>query len=305
MRALWLLGLMACTDKMDTGETDVDTGTDTEMGTDADTDTDSELQICDYWNGNDWAVWCGGDDPARLVLNTSQSSDPECPDYYSVGAVSGGEPATVLELATCDDSCVYQRSQAVMVLYCDTRGEYITYVPGGPGQDGDGAECPSLIQAMTVAGTGWYETFGDYQLDFPCPGNAVPVVDNVEDSQLVWVADEGPVVISETVTVEDADDDVLFSASVRIVGGFEPGLDQLLLTTRPVDIGGTWDSRSGTFSLSGDASPAAYQQALRGVGFNSTSEASGLKTLEITVNDGGSISEPVSRTVRVFVVEEQ
>ncbi len=305
MRALCLLGLMACTDKMDTGETDVDTGTDTEMGTDADTEPDSELQICDYWNSSDWAVWCDGNNPERLVLNTSQSGDPECPDYYGVDSATGADAATVLNQAECDDSCVYQRFQAVMVLYCDTRGEYITYRPGGPGQDGDGEDCPSLIQAMTVAGSGWYETFEDYQLDFPCPDNAVPVVDNLETSQQEWISGEGPVVVSETLTVEDADDDVLFSAAVRIVSGFEPGLDQLLLTTRPGAIGGTWDSRSGTFSLSGDASPAAYQQVLRGVGFNSTAAASGVKTLEITVNDGGSVSEPVSRMIRVFVVEEQ
>jgi hypothetical protein len=305
MRALWLLGLMACTDTTEPVEADVDTGTDTELATDGDTDSDSELQICDYWNANDWAVWCGDDNVQRLVLNTSQSGDPECADYYAVGAVTDSDAATVLDLATCDDSCVYQRFQAVMVLYCDTRGEYITYQPGGPGQDGDGDSCPPLIQAMTVAGTGWYETFEDYQLDFPCADNAVPVVDNVEASQLVWVADGGPVVISETVTVEDADDDILFSAKVRFIDGFEPGLDQLFLTIRPLDINGTWDSRTGTFSLTGDASVELYQRAIRGVGFNSTNAASGLKTVEITVNDGGSVSEPVSRTVRVLVVEEE
>lgn len=303
MRILLVFGLMACTDTTDTVETDADT--ESELDTDVDTDTDSELQICDYWLGNDWAVWCGGEDPQRLGLNTSESGDPECPDYYSVGSVTGSDPGQVLDLAMCDDSCVYQRYQAVMVLYCDTRGEYITYQPGGPGQAGDGEDCPPLVQVMTVAGNGWYESFEDYQHDHPCPGNEVPVVDNVEDSLLVWVGGGGPVVISETVTVEDADDDVLISATVRIADGYEPGLDQLVMTTRPVDINGSWDSRTATFTLTGDASPVAYQQALRGVGFNSSATASGTRTVEITAADGSGVSEVASRNVTILTVEEQ
>ncbi|MDP2309897.1 MAG: hypothetical protein Q8P18_28015 [Pseudomonadota bacterium] len=32
----------------------------------------------------------------------------------------------------CDTSCVYVPSVSVMLLYCDTRGEYIGFLDGGP-----------------------------------------------------------------------------------------------------------------------------------------------------------------------------
>lgn len=138
---------------------------------DVDTDTDSapDLSTCAYDWGGDWMVWCGGESPTMLMFHTVGEADPECPDYFSVDGESGGTAQAAMSAAACDNSCVYGPHQAVMLLYCDTRGEYITFLPGGPGQHGDGSECPGLIQGMTIAGSGWYETFEQYSEAHPCP----------------------------------------------------------------------------------------------------------------------------------------
>lgn len=308
MRFMWLgvltlVALAGCTDATDT----VDTDADTDPATEADTDpgTESPFVDCDFTVLDEWAVDCGGATPDRMVLERDLSDDPECPDLYSIGDVTRTDPSDALSAAECDDTCVYRANIAVMVLYCGSRGEYIAYEPGGPGQDGDGAACDPLVQAMTNQGSGWYETFEAYQADFPCPDNQAPTLTDIETSDAEWTSFGGPIPVTDTLVVSDADDTELMSATITLDSGYQPGADSLLLTSRPVNIGTTWDSRTATLTLSGQATVAGYQGALRTIAFDTTSTSALARTVTIEVSDGDDTSEPVSRTIQVAVPEEQ
>jgi hypothetical protein len=58
-----------------------------------------------------------------------------------------------------------------MVLYCGSRGEYIEWAPGGPGQVGDGSACATQVDVNTVVGSGWYPSWRAYKVANPCPGD--------------------------------------------------------------------------------------------------------------------------------------
>lgn len=304
-RALSLLLLAACSSTVPSLDTDtgLDTEADTELGTEADTDADTVSQhVCDYFQAGESMVWCDGDTPQQLAMITTGEDDPECPTYYTLDGSTGDSPESVLAASDCDDSCVYVPYQAVMVLHCDTRGEYISYLPGGAGQDGDGEACPGLIQAMTLAGNGWYETWEDFTADNPCPGNSAPVLADLETTALSWSIGGGAVMLSDALTVSDANDTELEWATVRIASGFAPGFDGLALTSRPIGISPSWDSRTGTLTLSGTASLATYQSALRTVAFDATAGEgfSGAdRVLAVSVHDGDVQSNELTRTVTV------
>jgi hypothetical protein len=165
-----LLVLAGCPKSEETdGDTDTDTG-DTDTDTDTDTgDTDTGSTTCDYIDNTIYAVWCGEETPSGMTEFISISGDPNCPTYYTIGAESGGDAAEVLADAGCQTDCVYRMNQAVMVLVCDTRGEYITYAADGPGQSTDGAACAPLVECYTVIGSGWGETCDAWTDEDQCP----------------------------------------------------------------------------------------------------------------------------------------
>lgn len=144
---------------------------------------------CPYLSLSQYLVQCGGDwrfvneywaqifrrpaldtDADFIVIPITDQPDPgDCPLQYGFGGPEGEDMGQVLADAQCSDTCVYVAQQAVMVLYCGSRGEYITWGQGGPGQTGSEADCPPMIEGHTVAGDGFYATWEDYQAAHPCP----------------------------------------------------------------------------------------------------------------------------------------
>jgi VCBS repeat-containing protein len=106
---------------------------------------------------------------------------------------------------------------------------------------------------------------------------------------LAYTEGDGAVVIDSTVTVADLDDATLPSASVQITGNYVNGED-VLSFTNAFGITGNFVAATGTLNLTGPASPANFQNALRTVRYQNTSEGpSGLaRTLTWTVNDAAS-----------------
>jgi hypothetical protein len=124
---------------------------------------------CDWLDLSVYAVQCGDVTPSRLTEWVSASGDAACPAWYEIEGHQRPTAEEALTAAGCDRTCVYRMHQAVMLLYCDVRGEYVTYLPDGPGQDGDGATCPELAEFHTVAGSGWYPNLDAYAAEHPCP----------------------------------------------------------------------------------------------------------------------------------------
>ncbi|MBK6744802.1 MAG: cadherin domain-containing protein [Hydrogenophilales bacterium] len=114
-----------------------------------------------------------------------------------------------------------------------------------------------------------------------------------------------PEAIDPALTVSDADSTNLAGATVRITTNHANGEDVLAFTDQ-LGISGSWDAGTGTLTLSGSASVAAYQTALRSVSYQNTSEDPGIlvRTVEFIVSDGVLDSAPATRQVQVVSVND-
>ncbi|NDH06974.1 hypothetical protein EBX93_13830, partial [bacterium] len=97
--------------------------------------------------------------------------------------------------------------------------------------------------------------------------NDRPVV--TAGATLAYTENDSPIVIDAGLLVSDVDDSHISGATVTI-GQVVPG--DLLGFTNQNGITGTYVSQTGTLTLSGAATVAQYQQALRSVTFSSTNE---------------------------------
>jgi len=113
------------------------------------------------------------------------------------------------------------------------------------------------------------------------------------------------VVIDGTITVSDADNANLAGASAAITGGFQTGVD-VLACTACGPIVPSYNGVTGTLTLTGPATLAAYQAALRSVTFANSSEtpAGGPRTITWIGNDGTAASAPVTSTVNVIAIND-
>lgn len=118
-------------------------------------------------------------------------------------------------------------------------------------------------------------------------------------------------VIDNTITLTDPDDTQLAGATVTISSGLTSG-DMLGFTTQH-GISGSFDSKAGVLTLSGTATLADYQEALRSVTYSSSSDTStsdsATRTVTWTVTDanaagdGALSSKGVTSTVNVTAVD--
>jgi hypothetical protein len=129
------------------------------------------------------------------------------------------------------------------------------------------------------------------------PVNDAPVVTTTEGSAS-YVGTGPATTIDAGLTVGDVDDTSLEAARVAISSGFEAGDD--LAYTNQLGIHGVYHGATGVLELSGTASVADYETALRSVAFRHTpGNASGSRTVDFTVNDGDLDSAPASKGIEV------
>ena len=128
-----------------------------------------------------------------------------------------------------------------------------------------------------------------------------PVIANVETTPLSYTAKAAAAAITSTLTVTDADGSMISSATVSITTGFSSTADTLSFTTAN-GISGNYNSTTGVMTLTGSATAASYQAALRAVEFASTDTATSpaARTVTFTVTDADSeTSNTASRTIDV------
>ncbi|MGH3190918.1 MAG: cadherin-like domain-containing protein, partial [Streptosporangiaceae bacterium] len=129
----------------------------------------------------------------------------------------------------------------------------------------------------------------------------LPVISNVETTPLSYQAQSPPVAITSTLTIADDDDSTMAGATVSITAGFSSGNDTLAFASQN-GITGSYDASTGVLTLTGSASIADYQAALRSVEFSSsdTSASPAARTVSFTVTDStGATSNPATRTIDV------
>ncbi|MEI6615285.1 MAG: cadherin-like domain-containing protein, partial [Cyanobium sp. ELA507] len=139
---------------------------------------------------------------------------------------------------------------------------------------------------------------------------------NVNDAAIVtagnsigYTENGSPAVISGSITVSDVDSANLSGATVAISSGFSAG--DLLSFANQNGISGAYNAASGVLSLSGSATVAQYQAALRSVGYSSSSEnptaSSASRSISWLVNDGGAannLSAPAYSTITLTSVND-
>jgi len=133
------------------------------------------------------------------------------------------------------------------------------------------------------------------------PVNDAPVV--TAGGTLTYTEADPASVIDNTVTVTDVDSTTAASATVQITANYINGQD-ILSFTNTANITGSFNAATGTMTLTGVDTLAAYQAALRSVKYNntSTSPSANPRTVTWIVNDGTTNSAGATSTINVISV---
>ena len=106
--------------------------------------------------------------------------------------------------------------------------------------------------------------------------NDAPVLANIEGASLAYTEGDAPKAITATLTIADPDSTTLADAAIAITGNFTAGQD-VRLCERATDHR-KLERHDGRVSLSGTATLAQYQAALRTVTYQNTSDNPSLAT---------------------------
>lgn len=163
----------------------------------------------------------------------------------------------------------------------------------------------SLDLRLTYALDGSNEEVGfeDFAIEATAP-NIAPVVATVEAAALSYFERGGAQNLTTSLTLSDSDDTELEGATVSITGGHDSSNDSLNFTDQN-GITGVFTAATGLLSLSGTASLAEYQAALRSISYENAfdTESTLTRTVSFVVSDGDDNSIAATRTID-FVVDE-
>ena len=147
----------------------------------------------------------------------------------------------------------------------------------------------------------------------PADGTIAFTVTAVNDASVVissggttaYTEDGAAVVIDPGLTVSDIDNLTLEGAAVSITANFQSGEDVLGFANQN-GIVGAYNSGSGVLTLSGTATVAHYQAALRSVSYSNTSDTPNTanRTVRFVVNDGELDSLPATKTLSVTAAND-
>lgn len=132
--------------------------------------------------------------------------------------------------------------------------------------------------------------------------NAAPIVTATAGS-LSYTENQAATPIDLGLTVTDSDNPTLTGATVAITSGFTSGQDTLTFATNTAGITGNFNPTTGVLLLSGSATLAQYQEALRSIAYSNGSENPSTtdRAITFTVNDGSPSSNLGSATRSITV----
>ncbi len=139
------------------------------------------------------------------------------------------------------------------------------------------------------------------------PPNQAPVLD-AHGASVTYTENGAPIAIDTALTLSDIDSPVIKGARVTISGNFHAGQDVLSFVNHG-GITGSFDAATGVLTLTGFASVAAYQEALRSVTYANSSDnpSADVRTISYQADDGSSdshLSNTVAATVSVTPVND-
>lgn len=123
---------------------------------------------------------------------------------------------------------------------------------------------------MTPPANGWLDNT-DIASNLTAAYNIWPVLASIEGTTLSYSENDVATVVTGSITVSDDDNTNIESATIQITGNYQNGQDVLSFVDQN-GITGTWTAATGTMSLSGSATKANYETALRSVKYINTSD---------------------------------
>lgn len=160
----------------------------------------------------------------------------------------------------------------------------------------------------TTRDSAWIATEYSNQ-NAPGPGffidqvNGEPILDSIEVSTLTYNSGDSPTAITAEIQTFDGDDTNIESATVEITTNYDATEDVLAFSDQ-LGITGSWDAINGILTLTGTATVANYQTALRAVTYENTdpTPVENTRTITYTINDGDDDSNTQSRNISVIKV---
>ena len=133
--------------------------------------------------------------------------------------------------------------------------------------------------------------------------NEAPGLGSIETTNLNFVENGLPVVISNTIVVAEPDNGIVQTANIQITAGYVPGED-LLAFVNQSGISGSYNVATGTLVLSGQATAAQYQSAIRSIEYSNTSAnpSTGPRVIAVQVSDNALSSNTENRGVNIVAV---
>jgi hypothetical protein len=135
--------------------------------------------------------------------------------------------------------------------------------------------------------------------------NDAPELSSMEVTALAYTEGAGPVDITNNLVVTDVDDVNIESATVQITVSYQSDEDVLDFPGAG-SISGSWDSGTGLLTLTGSATLAQYQAALRDVSYENTSENPVVtaRTVSFRVYDGDLWSTARTRNINITATND-
>ncbi|MBG9388418.1 hypothetical protein [Caenimonas aquaedulcis] len=167
---------------------------------------------------------------------------------------------------------------------------------------------PRTIEFTLVDGDGGSDTASGGATVPVVSVNDTPVATHSNSTALAYIENDAATVIDGSIALADADSTTLAGATVAITGNYASGQDVLAFTPGG-GITGSFNAATGELTLSGGASPAAYETALHSVTYANTSEdpATATRTISFQVDDGAGLnhgSNPITRDIAVTSVND-
>ena len=137
------------------------------------------------------------------------------------------------------------------------------------------------------------------------PVNDAPVLTTIEIPPVSFTEDGLPAVLTSSINIADADDINIESATVSITNNFTDSEDLLNFIDQN-EITGAYDTTTGILSLTGSATVADYQTALRSVTYANTSDNPTIlpRTVSFIVNDGDDDALSETRNIDIIPVND-
>ncbi|MCF2148535.1 putative Ig domain-containing protein [Desmonostoc muscorum LEGE 12446] len=134
--------------------------------------------------------------------------------------------------------------------------------------------------------------------------NLPPTITSGSASALAYI-ENAATAIDSAITIADTDSPNLSGATISITSGFVPGEDTLAFTNQN-GISGSYNSSTGILTLTGSATIANYQTALRSITYtNSTDNPTTTpRTVSFVVSDGIANSATISRNIDITAVND-